>query len=90
MKIRYFATLRNVTHKTEEDWAPREATVGDLLRDLVGRYGHEFERWVLKDGDLWNLVIILVNGNDVRGMQSLKTPLAPNDTVVIFPPLGGG
>ena len=56
----------------------------------MAQYGHEFERWVLKDGDLWNLVIILVNGNDVRGMQNLKTPLASSDTVVIFPPLGGG
>ena len=90
MKIQYFALLRDITHKKEEDWRQPEATLGDLLRDLVAQYGHEFERWVLKDGDLWNLVIILVNGNDVRGMQSLKTPLASSDTVVIFPPLGGG
>jgi molybdopterin synthase sulfur carrier subunit len=45
---------------------------------------------VLKDGDLWNLVIILVNGRDVRHLQRLATPLAPTDTVVIFPPVGGG
>ena len=90
MKILYFALLRDITHRKEEDWRQPEATVGDLLHDLVARYGHEFERWVLKDGDLWNLVIILVNGNDVRQLQRLGTPLAPNDTVVIFPPLGGG
>jgi MoaD family protein len=90
MKILYFALLRDITHKKEEDWRQPEATLGDLLHDLVAQYGHEFERWVLKDGDLWNLVIILVNGRDVRGMQRLKTPLAANDTVVIFPPLGGG
>jgi len=90
MKILYFALLRDITHKKEEDWHQAEATLGDLLRDLVAQYGHEFERWVLKDGDLWNLVIILVNGNDVRQMQKLKTTLAPGDTVVIFPPLGGG
>jgi molybdopterin synthase sulfur carrier subunit len=90
MKILYFALLRDATGKKEEDWHRPEATLGDLLRDLVVKYGHEFERWVLKDGDLWDLVIILVNGNDVRQMQRLKTPLAPNDTVVIFPPVGGG
>ena len=90
MKILYFALLRDVTRKKEEDWGQPEATLGDLLQALATQYGHEFERWVLKDGDLWNLVIILVNGHDVRQMQRLKTPLAPNDTVVIFPPVGGG
>jgi len=90
MKILYFALLRDVTRKKEEEWPQPEATLGDLLRDLSARYGREFERWVLKDGDLWNLAIILVNGNDVRQLQSLNTPLTPNDTVVIFPPVGGG
>ena len=90
MKLLYFALLRDVTRKKEEEWQKPEATLGSLLQDLVVKYGRDFERWVLKDGDLWNLVIILVNGQDVRQMQKLKTPLAPNDTVVIFPPLGGG
>ena len=90
MKILYFALLRDITRKKEEDWQKPEATLGNLLQDLVARYGHDFERWILKDGDLWNLVIILVNGQDVRQLQKLQTPLAANDTVVIFPPLGGG
>src|SRR5450631_201245 len=90
MKVLYFAVLRDVTGKKEEDWQQREATVGDLLRDLVAQYGHPFERWVIKDGDLWDLVIVLVNGHDVRHMQRFNTPLAPADTVVIFPPVGGG
>jgi sulfur-carrier protein len=90
MKVRYFALLRDVTGKREEDWQQPEATLGDLMRDLVAKYGRGFERWVLKDGDLWNLVIVLVNGHDVRHLQRLATPLAANDTVVIFPPVGGG
>lgn len=90
MHILYFALLRDITHKKEEDWDRPAATLGALLRDLVAQYGHEFEKWVIKDGDLWDLVIILVNGQDVRQMQRLNTPLVPNDTVVIFPPLGGG
>ena len=90
MHILYFALLRDITRKKEEDWNRPEATLGELLRGLVAQYGHEFEKWVIKDGDLWDLVIILVNGQDVRQMQRLNTPLAPNDTVVIFPPLGGG
>jgi molybdopterin synthase sulfur carrier subunit len=90
MMVQYFALLRDVTGKKEEDWRQPEATLGDLLHALVAKYGRAFERWVLKDGDLWNLVIILVNGRDVRHLRRLATPLAPTDTVVIFPPVGGG
>jgi sulfur-carrier protein len=90
MKVQYFATLRDVTGKKEEDWQEPEATVGDLMRALVARYGHAFERWVVKDGDLWDLVIVLVNGHDVRNLQRFGTKLTSSDTVVIFPPVGGG
>jgi sulfur-carrier protein len=90
MKVRYFALLRDVTGKKEEDWQQPEATVGNLMRALVVRYGRAFERWVIKDGDLWDLVIVLVNGRDIRHMQRFDTKLAPDDTVVIFPPVGGG
>ena len=89
MKIRYYATLRDVTHKTKEDWVPREATVGDLLRDLGRRYGREFERWVLENGKL-KYALVLVNGQDVREQHGLDTPLTPDDTVVFIPPVGGG
>lgn len=90
MKILYFALLRDVTGKREEDWHQPAATVGDLLHALAARYGQEFARWVLKDGKLWDLVIVLVNGHDVRQMNRLDTALSPDDTVVIFPPVGGG
>jgi len=90
VKISYFATLRDVTGKTQEEWAPREATVGDLLQALAAQYGPEFSRWVLDHGDLGKFAIVLVNGRDVRQLQRLATPLAPGDNVVIFPPVGGG
>jgi len=90
MKVKYFAILRDITKKKEEDWPEPEATVGDLIRDLVVRYGHAFERCVKKDGDLWALVIILVNGHDVRNLKRFATALSPDDVVVIFPPMGGG
>ena len=89
MKVTYFATLRDVAGKNEEDWERPAATVGELLRDLVARYGREFARWVFEDGQL-SLAIILVNGHDVRGLQRLDTPLRPTDAVTIFPPVGGG
>ena len=89
MKVEYFATLRDVAGRNQENWDRPAATVGQLLRDLIARYGREFERWVLKNGEL-GLAIILVNGRDVRDLQRLDTPLKTDDTVTLFPPVAGG
>jgi len=89
MRVAYFATLRDIAGKREENWDRPAATVGVLLRDLAEAYGPEFRRWVLDDG-FGALSIVLVNGHDVRDLQRFDTPLAPADVVTIFPPVGGG
>ncbi|CAO3453199.1 MoaD/ThiS family protein [Azospirillum largimobile] len=90
MKVSYFALLREATKKRSEIWERPAPTVRDLLRDLVAEYGPNFSRWILKDGELAGFAIILVNGQDVRGLQGLDTPLTPDSDVFIFPPLAGG
>jgi len=90
MKIEYFALLRDITHKKEEEWHEPAATLDDLLQALIQRYGPEFSRWVFRDGEFGRLAIIMVNGQDVRGLRGLDTKLSASDTVVLFPPVGGG
>jgi molybdopterin converting factor small subunit len=36
------------------------------------------------------LALILVDGQDARGLQGLDTPLGPESRISIFPPLAGG
>lgn len=90
MRLQYFAMLRDATGKMEEEWSLPEATLDDLLKDLVARYGHEFGRWVYANGELSDLAIIMINGRDVRHLSRGKTPLKPDDSIVIFPPVAGG
>ncbi len=90
MKIRYYAMLRDATGVEEMEWKQAEPTVGALVNDLCECYGTKLRRW-LYDGDrLAQWVIIMVNGRDYRHLQGLETPLYPDDTVTLFPPIAGG
>lgn len=90
MRLQYFAMLREATGKTEEDWEGPAATIDELISGLVARYGAGFGRWVYAEGRLSELAIVLVNGRDIRHLARGETPLAPGDSVVIFPPVAGG
>lgn len=90
MRLQYFAMLREATGKAEEEWARPAATLDELIRDLVARYGVDFGRWVYADSKLSELAIILVNGRDVRHLSRGETRLEPEDSIVIFPPVAGG
>jgi molybdopterin synthase sulfur carrier subunit len=90
MKLRCYAYFRDIIGKSEFEWNAPAPTLGVLLGDLSQQYGKPFRRWVYEGEALSHMVIILVNGKDVRDLQGLDTPLKPDDTVVLFPPLAGG
>jgi sulfur-carrier protein len=91
MNLRCYAFFKDVIGSGEFTYNRPAANLGELLADLSSRYGRPFSKWVYnEDGTFSQMVIILVNGKDVRDTQGLATPLAPDDTVVLFPPLAGG
>ncbi len=91
MRICYYATLRDITHRHQELWDAPAATLGDLLDALCRKHGPAFERWVgEKEGCFGSMSIFLINGRDYRDLNGKATPLHPDDTICIFPPLAGG
>ncbi|MFX1562755.1 MAG: ubiquitin-like small modifier protein 1 [Promethearchaeota archaeon] len=87
--VRFFTSIRALTGSKE---IQIEATsIQELIDLLTARYGEKFRQMLLeKDGSLKNYFHILVNGRHVRLLKGLQTPLAENDIVAIFPPIGGG
>jgi molybdopterin converting factor small subunit len=65
-------------------------TVGELLNDLIARHPGMGEQLLTADGSLHRFVNIYVNGQDVRYMSLLDTPVAERDKVVILPAMAGG
>jgi molybdopterin converting factor small subunit len=66
------------------------ATVGELLRDLAGRSSGLAEQLFTDDGALHRFVNVYVNGQDVRYLDVLETPVSERDAVIILPAMAGG
>jgi len=93
MKIKYFATYRDITRRREEDVAAANAPdVWALLAELGGRYGAPLKNKLYSaDGsDINEETIILVNGRNVFHLNGKDTPLADSDVVSVFPVVAGG
>ena len=65
------------------------ATVRDLLDDLMGRFPGLREQLV-DDGDIAPFVNVYVEGEDVRTLDGLETPVREGATVILLPAMAGG
>ena len=90
MKVRFYATLRELTNAVEIDLVcGGEAKVRDVVALLVKRFGDAFAKEVFnEDGSL--RVKILLNGRDIDFLKKLETEVSDKDTLHFFPPIGGG
>ena len=66
------------------------ATVGAVVDDLVGRYPELREQMLTADGGLHRFVNVYLNGQDVRYLAGLDTPVADADTLIVLPAMAGG
>lgn len=89
VQVQLFATLRDVTGTSRV--TVEASTVREVLSLLLGTYGEELRRRLLTgEGELQDMVAVLVNGRNVRFLQGLDTPLRAGDTVALIPPVAGG
>jgi molybdopterin synthase sulfur carrier subunit len=66
------------------------STVGELLNNLVASHPGLGEQLLTADGKLHRFVNVYVNGQDVRYMDDLATPVSDRDAVIILPAMAGG
>ena len=67
---------------------------GDSIRGvveaLVSKHPSLRSQLLSEDGELNRFVNVYVNGQDVRYMAGLDTPVAPTDEVRLLPAMAGG
>ena len=90
MHIKYFATFRELTGEKSYELDDRVSDIGGLLEVLSVRYGIAFRNAVFDQEALSPLMILLVNGRNVRLTGGLTTPVAAQDEISVFPMVAGG
>jgi sulfur-carrier protein len=66
------------------------ATIGELIGALTEEHPNLRQQLLADDGDLNRFVNIYVNGQDVRYLQGLETPVTERDEVRLLPAMAGG
>lgn len=90
MLVKYFADVRALTGRLEQEWDQPAPTLRDLLLGLAERYGAPFQKRVLPEGRISDTIIVLVNGQHVVHLDGLDTRLQPDTTISLFPMIAGG
>jgi molybdopterin synthase sulfur carrier subunit len=63
--------------------------VRELLDDLLARFP-ALRHQLVEDGDLAPFVNVYVEGEDVRTLEGLDTPVREGATVILLPAMAGG
>ena len=88
IECNFFGPYRDaVGEKTVVQDVKLDATVGDLLSELVAHY--DLDGVLTDDGDLGSLTVTK-NGTNVAHLDGLDTVLDDGDVVRLAPPVVGG
>ncbi|MFW9807284.1 MAG: ubiquitin-like small modifier protein 1 [Candidatus Thorarchaeota archaeon] len=88
--VKFFATVREITGvKSIEVEAEN---IRELLHFLAQTYGSNFRDTVLNNdtGELKQFFSCMVNGRRIELLDGYDTVLKDNDSIALFPPVGGG
>ncbi len=91
MQVKLYASLRQAagTKMLEVEVKP-ETTIREVLLEVTQRYP-ALEKYIWKSPDeLTEVVHVFINGENIRHLSGLTTPLKEEDHVDIFPPVVGG
>lgn len=89
IQVRIPTPLRKFTGGAESV-AASGATVAAVVQDLDGRHPGLKERICDDAGKVRRFVNLYVNGEDIRFLSSLETPVKEGDEISIVPAIAGG
>jgi molybdopterin synthase sulfur carrier subunit len=89
INVRIPAPLRGLTNQ-QGTVSAEGGSVGECIDCLEGLYPGLKERLCDETGELRRFINVYVNGEDVRFLSGLQSPLKTGDEVSIVPAVAGG
>jgi sulfur-carrier protein len=90
VKVRAFASFREILGREQEIDMRPGSTVSDLLSDLA-RTNRRFREAAFDDfGQLKDYVLLMKNKKKIDPLQDLTIELIEGDEIAVFPPVAGG
>jgi molybdopterin synthase sulfur carrier subunit len=91
MQVKFYASLRQAAGTKMIDLEVHPGlTILDVLTEVTRRFP-VLEKYIWNEqGELADIVHVFINGENIRHLAGLNTPLKAEDHVDIFPPLVGG
>lgn len=89
VQVRIPTPLRRITKGQDKVEAEGE-TVNDVISSLDDQYPGMRERLCDDQGELRNFVNVYINGDDIRFLNGLASPLNSGDEISLVPAVAGG
>lgn len=92
MKINFFATLRDIAGgKTVELDLEHGVTAQEILDAIIVKFPRMEKELLNENGEMYGHVHFFINGRDVQFTDDkFQTKIKQEDTVNVFPAVGGG
>ncbi len=92
MKVSFFATLRDIAGgKNIEFDLDHGITAQELMDAIIVRFPPMKKELLNENGEMYGHVHFFINGRDVQFMDDkFDTKIMQEDTVNVFPAVGGG
>ena len=92
MKVNFFATLRDIAGgKVVEFDVDHGVTAQELLNAIVVKFPLMKKELLNENGEMHGHVHFFINGRDVQFTdEKFQTKILQDDTVNVFPAVGGG
>ncbi len=89
IRIKFFAYFRELFQGKERDV---ELEQGTTVRELLTLLCHSEEqrKEIFDSNALKSTVVVMRNGTNVHSLNGLKTEVNEDDTIALFPLIGGG
>ena len=90
VKVRAFASFREILGRERELDAEKGSTIADLLHELVSSSKGFKESAFDDSGRLQDYVLLMLNKKRIDPLRDLSMEMHEGDELAIFPPVAGG